>query len=213
MKNILLIGAGNEGSYLAYTLAKLKMYNITVVDYDIVEEHNLESQFYKPTQIGMYKVDALKELISDLTGETINTINCKCNPTNVNEWYQMNTDIVVLQVDSLEARVQIVNAIREFEVPIIDLRSGGLVSRWYILKNQADIEEYLQESFKNSEIAGSTACGIRNLSHIQNYRSFMTAHILYNFDTINYSVIRSNWSNENAQETRFIRESRTEIHV
>jgi len=41
--------------------------NITLVDYDEVELHNTASQFYKTSDIGKLKVEALKDNILDFT--------------------------------------------------------------------------------------------------------------------------------------------------
>jgi len=59
---IVVIGAGGIGSWAVLALAKMGCPNITVIDFDTVEDHNVATQFYKESQIKMFKVDALEEL-------------------------------------------------------------------------------------------------------------------------------------------------------
>ena len=56
-----VIGAGGVGSWTALLLAKMGCQDITVYDMDEVEDHNVASQFYSEDQLGMNKLDALKE--------------------------------------------------------------------------------------------------------------------------------------------------------
>lgn len=72
---ITIIGAGAIGSFTALSLAKAGFTNMTVYDFDTVDVVNLSSQFYRHTDIGKPKVQALKELIYDFTGESITVHN------------------------------------------------------------------------------------------------------------------------------------------
>lgn len=66
-----VIGAGATGSRMALSLAKLGIVNIHVWDGDVVEGHNIANQSYDIAHIGQMKVDALAEVISDVTGINI----------------------------------------------------------------------------------------------------------------------------------------------
>ena len=57
---ITIIGAGATGSWLALALAKLGVEDITVWDFDIVEEHNIPNQAFGIQNIGFPKVTALQ---------------------------------------------------------------------------------------------------------------------------------------------------------
>lgn len=62
-KTIGIAGAGGLGSNAAISLARAGVGHIIIVDYDIVEQSNLNRQYYFSDQIGMKKVLALKENI------------------------------------------------------------------------------------------------------------------------------------------------------
>src|SRR3989344_5433153 len=71
---ITVIGAGATGSYIVWLLAKMGCRDITVYDFDKVENHNLPNQIYSPSSVGKKKVDALAETILSATGVKIKTV-------------------------------------------------------------------------------------------------------------------------------------------
>lgn len=67
------VGCGGIGSFAAFATAKLGVPNITLIDPDHVEAHNLPSQMYVPEQADEYKVGALGQRIHDETGTEATT--------------------------------------------------------------------------------------------------------------------------------------------
>jgi sulfur carrier protein ThiS adenylyltransferase len=59
MASVGIAGIGGIGSNVAWMLVRAGLGRLTVVDFDRVEERNLNRQFYFQDQIGMSKVDAL----------------------------------------------------------------------------------------------------------------------------------------------------------
>lgn len=74
-KKVTVIGAGSTGSWLVLMLAKLGIQNITVYDFDIVEEHNIPNQLYGLEDIGRPKVEGLFDMVLRQTGTKITAIN------------------------------------------------------------------------------------------------------------------------------------------
>lgn len=64
---VLIGGIGATGSQAAVTLARIGIGKIIVVDNDVLEEHNIGNQMYRKSQIGISKVDALKEIIDEIS--------------------------------------------------------------------------------------------------------------------------------------------------
>lgn len=58
-----IAGAGGLGSNCAVALARSGVGTLVLSDFDIIEEPNLNRQYYFTDQIGMMKTDALKENI------------------------------------------------------------------------------------------------------------------------------------------------------
>jgi molybdopterin/thiamine biosynthesis adenylyltransferase len=64
---ITVIGAGAIGSFTALALAKMGFSEIVVHDFDRIEEENMNCQFYRHTDVGRPKVEALRDLIESFT--------------------------------------------------------------------------------------------------------------------------------------------------
>ena len=65
--NILIGGAGGIGGNTLYCLAKSVPGTYYVVDFDVVATHNVGSQFFRKSDIGKKKGDALQTSIQEFT--------------------------------------------------------------------------------------------------------------------------------------------------
>lgn len=61
-----IAGLGGLGSTLAVALARTGVGKLVLADFDVVEPSNLNRQHYTIAQIGMYKADALREVIAQI---------------------------------------------------------------------------------------------------------------------------------------------------
>ena len=64
-------GAGGIGSWLSFFLVRAN-FNVTLADFDTVEEHNIGGQLFKRSQIGRYKAEAVGRNVSEFSANTIN---------------------------------------------------------------------------------------------------------------------------------------------
>lgn len=69
-------GAGGIGSWLSFFLARAN-FNVTLSDFDTVEEHNIGGQLFKRNQIGKYKAEAVGRNVSEFSTNTINAQTVK----------------------------------------------------------------------------------------------------------------------------------------
>ena len=66
LRKILVIGVGSFGGFLCKHLSELEsVKELFIVDFDSVEPKNARNSVYSISQVGEYKVDALKEIIQD----------------------------------------------------------------------------------------------------------------------------------------------------
>ncbi|MEN6376198.1 MAG: sulfur carrier protein ThiS adenylyltransferase ThiF [Smithella sp.] len=56
-----IAGAGGLGSNCAANLVRVGFKRLKIIDFDVVEVTNLDRQFYFADQVGMYKVEALRQ--------------------------------------------------------------------------------------------------------------------------------------------------------
>jgi molybdopterin/thiamine biosynthesis adenylyltransferase len=114
-----VIGAGGIGSWTTLLLAKMGCQNIKVYDDDIVEEHNVVSQFFQDNQLGQKKIDALHDNVLAQTGIEIVPAPQNIEPT-------IDKGLIIIGVDSMEIRHQLSQMFKDKDCYIIDGRMGGL---------------------------------------------------------------------------------------
>ena len=64
-KVITLAGVGGIGSYVAYLLARMHPKSLFLYDDDLVEYANMSGQLYSKLDVGMTKVDAIAQMVSN----------------------------------------------------------------------------------------------------------------------------------------------------
>ncbi len=150
-----IIGAGAIGSFTALTLAKLGFEDITVWDDDIVDDVNMNCQFYRISDIGKPKVVALKELIRDFTGVDINVKQEKYASGQLK-------GVVIMALDSMAARQLVWDNHKVFSVGtklIIDSRMGAETALCYAMNplDPKDIASY-EKTLYSDEVAEHERC-------------------------------------------------------
>ena len=131
---ITIIGAGAVGSCVALALAKCGATDITVWDDDSVEPHNLPNQWFRMRDVGRQKVDALQEIVEDMTGVVLKTRNERFRK-------HTGTELTICCVDSMDVRIALWKQLKMLQPALyIDSRMGaevgmvkcvGLASGWY----------------------------------------------------------------------------------
>ena len=116
-----IIGCGSVGSTVAELLARFGLERFALYDFDVVESHNLVNQMFVYDQIGMKKVDAVKEIILKINPAA----DVKINPKGWVEDTPLD-GYVFLAVDNIELRKKIAseNRYNEFIKVMLDFRTG-----------------------------------------------------------------------------------------
>jgi molybdopterin/thiamine biosynthesis adenylyltransferase len=153
---ITVIGAGASASWLVSMLARLGITDITVWDFDKVEEHNVPNQAFGIKQVGMYKVDALKENILRDTGLEIKTVCDKFTNQRLAGYVFCMIDTMSGRKEIWEKSVKMKSAIKLY----IEPRMGLDVGRVYNVEpmNLTHIKAY-EDTFYTDKEAEVSACG------------------------------------------------------
>lgn len=103
-----IAGAGGLGSNCALNLVRCGFKKFRIVDFDIVEYSNLNRQFFFLDQVGMPKVEALRQNLSHINPDIqIEALNVKVTKENVQTLFY-DCDVIVEAFDRVECKTMIV---------------------------------------------------------------------------------------------------------
>ena len=119
---ITVIGAGAVGSFTVLALAKSGATDITVWDDDTVESHNLPNQWYRLSDLGRPKVQALKALVLEMTGVDIQVVQERFQGDGAKE-------VTICAVDSMDVRIALWRALHPRPALYVDARMGAEVGK------------------------------------------------------------------------------------
>ena len=157
---VAILGLGGLGSNIAFSLARLGVGNICIMDFDIVDITNIFRQNYRISHVGRLKTQCLKEEIEEINPYiNVEIKNIKITTENVNQLIS-DYDIICEAFDSSATKAEIINEILEKTEDKIVISGNGMAgykdcnliktrkfgSRLYIcgdLKNGIEVEKTL----------------------------------------------------------------------
>ena len=105
-----IAGAGGLGSNCAMHLVRAGVKHLTVVDFDVVNESNLNRQFFFRDQIGQKKVEAIKANLLRIEPDAdIRAVDMRLDASSAREVFA-DCGIVVEAFDAVDAKVMLVSA-------------------------------------------------------------------------------------------------------
>lgn len=103
-----IAGAGGLGSNCAVSLARSGIGKLIIADFDIIDESNLNRQYYFYNQIGEKKVNALKKNINNINPNTEIIIHdIKLSEQNITKTFS-DCDIIVEAFDIAEMKQMLI---------------------------------------------------------------------------------------------------------
>ena len=159
-----IVGCGSVGSTLAENLARCGVKKITLWDFDTVEPHNICNQMFRQQDVGKLKVEALKDILTDINPEIADFIELKPDG-----WKgKLMSGYIFLAVDSIEIRREIVEKHMDspFVKAVFDFRTllesaQHYAADWSDYKMKQNLLKSMQ--FSHEEAADETpvsACGV-----------------------------------------------------
>ena len=105
-----IAGAGGLGSNCAMHLVRSGVKHITISDFDVVNESNLNRQFFFRDQIGQKKVEAVKANLLRIEPDAdIRAVDMRLDASSAREIFA-DCGIVVEAFDAVDAKVMLVSA-------------------------------------------------------------------------------------------------------
>jgi len=105
-----IAGAGGLGSNCAMHLVRAGVKHLTIADFDVVNESNLNRQFFFRDQIGQKKVEAIKSNLLRIEPDAdIRAVDIRLDASSAREVFA-DCGIVVEAFDAVDAKVMLVSA-------------------------------------------------------------------------------------------------------
>jgi sulfur carrier protein ThiS adenylyltransferase len=106
-----IAGAGGLGSNAAIALARSGVINFVIVDFDTIEQSNLNRQYYFLSQIGQKKVRALENNIKNINPE-VSCILLQEKLMTGSMWKPFtDVDIIIEALDHAETKTQFIEEV------------------------------------------------------------------------------------------------------
>ena len=125
--HVIVFGVGGVGGYVVEALARSGIYYFTLVDNDVVSETNINRQIIATFDtIGEAKVEVMKKRILSINPEAEVVIRkCFYLPETANEFDFSQYHYVVDCVDTVKAKLSIIEEAKNNNVPVISAMGAG----------------------------------------------------------------------------------------
>jgi tRNA A37 threonylcarbamoyladenosine dehydratase len=126
-KSVLVLGVGGVGGYVVESLARSNIGTLILVDYDKVEESNINRQIIAlNSTIGKSKVDVLEERIKDInSGCKVIKIDKFIDDNNYLELFDNNIDYFVDACDTVLVKKLVIKECLKRNIPFISSMGTG----------------------------------------------------------------------------------------
>ena len=126
-KTVLVLGVGGVGGYVVESLARSNIGTLIIVDYDKVEESNINRQIIAlNSTIGKSKVDVLEERIKDInSGCKVIKIDKFIDDNNYLELFDNNIDYFVDACDTVLVKKLVIKECLKRNIPFISSMGTG----------------------------------------------------------------------------------------
>lgn len=124
---VIVFGVGGVGGHLIEALARGGVGHIAIVDFDKIEESNINRQLVAThSTIGKSKVLVMKERLIDINPNIkVEAIEKFYLPDNKNEFDLSKYDYIVDAVDNMTAKIDLILTAAELNIPIISALGAG----------------------------------------------------------------------------------------
>ena len=154
-KKILIAGVGAGGRNHALSLAAMGAKHVKIIDFDLIEPHNICTQGWRSKDMGRPKVEALLEEMYELDHEGDANFTSRNGPYDPDE--DGDADIILIGVDNMTARFSIFKQFqRGTSELLVDGRMAGENLRW--LAVDRDSQNIFEKSLFKDEDAVQGRC-------------------------------------------------------
>ena len=126
-KSVTVFGAGGVGGYVCEMLCRSGIGAITVVDHDVIDETNINRQIIALTDtVGQPKVETIAARMRQINPDCqVTPLRAFLLPENKDEFDFTHPDFVVDAIDTVSAKLTIVEECIKHGVPVISAMGTG----------------------------------------------------------------------------------------
>lgn len=179
-ENISVIGLGGIGSNALYCLAKTIPGIYTIVDPDVVEAHNIGTQFYENEDINFYKVMAMKAKLNSQTTASFWPTKRRASKEEV-------YPITVAALDNMESRKEVFQWWKQLQDREILVEGRLTADHYEIHVVTPGREEEYEKTLFDSDEATKQPCTYKQTAYFGMLIGARITHILVNYLTNKYA--------------------------
>lgn len=171
--NILVGGAGGIGSNTLYYLTKTIPADYYVYDPDVVNSHNIGTQFFKTNDVGKIKVEALYYNLAEYSNVYLRTFDYEIE----NEY----KPIAISAFDNMTARKQMFNSWKDKdnrEIFIDGRLSANVYQVFVVTKGR---EEWYEATLFDDNTVDDGPCTFKQTSYVGGLIGARITHVLVNY--------------------------------
>ncbi len=163
--HVMIFGLGGVGGYAAEVVARSGIGKITLVDFDVVNESNINRQLCAlESTVGQGKVSVIAKRLSDINPDIeITALPLRYAAEVREEFFSLSPDYIIDAIDSVTDKIDLIIEAKKRDIPIISAMGAG---------NKLDAS-----AFKVSDISKTKVCplakvlrkelGIRGVKHLK----------------------------------------------
>ena len=125
--SVAIIGVGGVGGYVCHMLARAGVGRITIVDFDKVDETNINRQVVANAKtVGKLKTDVMKKQILDINPQCKVTVFAnRLDAEFAQKLFEQKFDYIVDAIDSVADKVDLICESIKREIPIVSAMGAG----------------------------------------------------------------------------------------
>ncbi len=125
--HVCIFGVGGVGSYAAEAIARGGVGKITLVDFDTVSPSNINRQLPATSlTVGQKKAEVMAKRMQEINPDAeIAPIDAFCTHDNVESLVPEKADFVIDAVDTVSAKIAIIETCKKREIPVISCMGAG----------------------------------------------------------------------------------------
>lgn len=124
---VIIFGIGGVGSFVAESLARCGIGNLTLVDFDTIALHNINRQIHAlSSTVGELKAAAMAERILDINPHCrVKVIADRVTPASLDLFFRDDYDYIADAIDDVSAKIGLILYGRSQGIPLISSMGTG----------------------------------------------------------------------------------------